>query len=212
MYWLIISAFLIIQVAEFSNQNIRALKFAHIYLIPIALIVLLIASNTPEHMEVVMTVVCFLIWWIYRKHMVARLYSQDMSRKDVLNMRRLNIWLSSQILATLTYHLLKLIIMLAIKSSVMDDNRQVYYTFWKDEMFKGLLVLVTYANAILFSWSTINFIKSDSASNAETSTLPVFVGGNLQLESYSRRPSVISGLSMNNVAPLTPRDPNMLHI
>ncbi|KAF1747320.1 hypothetical protein GCK72_023782 [Caenorhabditis remanei] len=210
LYWFVITAFLIIQIAQFSSQNPRSIRFAHIYLFPIGIVIFLIAITTPDHMKHFMIVVCFLIWWIYRKHMVAQLYSQEMSAKDILNMRRMNIWLSCQIFATLMFHLVELGVTLAIKSSVMDTNRQTYYGFYRNEVFRGIMCIATYINALLFVWATIDFVKTNP--NKEITTLPVFVGGSLQMESFSRRPSAISAFSLNNVAPLTPRDANMLHI
>ncbi|ULT80908.1 hypothetical protein L3Y34_011049 [Caenorhabditis briggsae] len=220
MYWFTVSAFLIIQVAQFSNQNPRSIRLAHIYLAPIGIIVFLVSLISPDHMKHLMAVVCFLIWWIYRKHMVAQLYSQDMSAKDISNMRQLNIWLSCQVFATLMFHLLELGVALAIKSSVMDSDRQIYYEFYKKEVFRGILTVASYLNAFLFSWSTIDFVKKNP--EKEITTLPVFVNGTLPMESmsrrpsevFSRRPSAISAFSLNNVSPLTPspRDANMLHI
>ncbi|CAA91465.1 Brp/Blh family beta-carotene 15,15'-monooxygenase [Caenorhabditis elegans] len=134
LYWFVVSAFLIIQIAQFANQNPRGIKLAHTYLIPYGIIITLISFITPDHMKLFMIVVCFLIWWIYRKHMIAQLYSQDMTARDVLNMRRMNIWLSSQIFGTLIFHLLDLGMMLAIKSSVTDTGRQTYYGFYKNEV------------------------------------------------------------------------------
>ncbi|EGT30083.1 hypothetical protein CAEBREN_24320 [Caenorhabditis brenneri] len=209
LYWFVISAFLIIQIAQFSNQNPRGIRFAHIYLAPVGIIIFLISLITPNHMKHFMIVVCFLIWWIYRKHMVAQLYSQDMSAKDISNMRRMNIWLSCQIFATLMFHLLELGVALAIKSSVMDAVRQSHYNFYKNEVFRGIGCVATYLNAVLFAWSTINFIKD---TDKEINALPVFVGSPVPMESFSRRPSAISAFSLNNVAPHTPRDSNMLHI
>uniref|UniRef100_A0A1I7SYG6 Protein GMH1 n=1 Tax=Caenorhabditis tropicalis TaxID=1561998 RepID=A0A1I7SYG6_9PELO len=173
MYWFVITAFLAIQIAQFSNQNPRGIRFAHVYLVPIGVIVFLISIITPDHMKHFMIVVCFLMWWIYRKHMVAQLYSQEMSAKDISNMRRMNIWLSCQV-------------------------------------FRGIACTATYLNALLFAWSTVNFSKDGD--NKESNTLPVFVGNSVPMESFSRRPSAISAFSLNNVAPHTPRDSNMLHI
>lgn len=115
-----------------------------------------------------------------------------------------------QIFGTLIFHLLDLGMMLAIKSSVTDTGRQTYYGFYKNEVFKVVTWIATYANAFIFAWSTINFIKTDASK--EPTTLPVFVNGSLPMDSLSRRPSAISAFSMNNVAPITPRGSNMLHI
>uniref|UniRef100_A0A1I7SYG7 Protein GMH1 n=1 Tax=Caenorhabditis tropicalis TaxID=1561998 RepID=A0A1I7SYG7_9PELO len=124
MYWFVITAFLAIQIAQFSNQNPRGIRFAHVYLVPIGVIVFLISIITP--------------------------------------------------------------------------------------VFRGIACTATYLNALLFAWSTVNFSKDGD--NKESNTLPVFVGNSVPMESFSRRPSAISAFSLNNVAPHTPRDSNMLHI
>ncbi|CAP35034.2 Protein CBG17352 [Caenorhabditis briggsae] len=235
MYWFTVSAFLIIQVAQFSNQNPRSIRLAHIYLAPIGIIVFLVSLISPVSFTPSFSENRKSFPGPYETFNGGRVFSDlvDLSqtygrpivqpgyvRQRHFEYAPVEIWLSCQAFATLMFHLLELGVALAIKSSVMDSDRQIYYEFYKKEVFRGILTVASYLNAFLFSWSTIDFVKKNP--EKEITTLPVFVNGTLPMESmsrrpsevFSRRPSAISAFSLNNVSPLTPspRDANMLHI
>ncbi|CAI5456134.1 unnamed protein product [Caenorhabditis angaria] len=211
LYWYLISAILVFRMLTFSTQNVKIHRLFHIYFIPFsAFTIMLFLFGSAAQLEIVMLGVTFIIWCTHRRHMVAHLYSLGLSRRDILNSKKMNVMYSLQLIFSIFFNFVKYGSVYTINASLRTQARQDVYTLYWDQFFNSIICLMSVFNACIFLWATKDYFNGKPK---QTNVLPITATYNLTAGNFSRRPSTVStySISASPVPSISPVNPNMLH-